>query len=127
MDAVATFQALIDRYLASYTAHDARGCAAVYAEDAAVHSPYSQPAIGRPAIEATHRDWFEDGETNKSMRVTHAGIGGDMGFCFVEYAADLPVDGGAVERARGTSLNVMERRGDGDWTITLASLNERQD
>ena len=124
LDPVATFQAVIDRYLAAYSAHDAVGCAALYAENAEVRSPFGPVARGRAEIEAEHLRWFADGETNKTMQVTRAGIDGDLGYCLVVFAADVPRAGGAVERVRGSSLNVLERRTDGIWTITLTSLNE---
>ena len=124
MDAVATFQALIDRYLAAYEAHDAAGCAAFYAPDAEMHSPYGPAATGRAEIAATHRDWFEEGETNKVMQVTSAGIVGDLGYCLVRFEANMPAADGGTEQSRGISLNLMERRDDGVWTIALASLNE---
>lgn len=108
MDAVATFQPLIDRYLAAYEAHDAAGCAALYAAE----------------IEAEHRRWFEDGETDKTMAVTRAGIDGDLGYCLVHFEANVPGPKGGTDRFCGTSLNAMERRSDGVWTIKLTSLNE---
>ena len=67
------------------------------------------PADGRAEIEAEHRRWFEDGETNKTMAVTRAGIDGDLGYCLVHFEADVPGEGGGNERFRGTSLNVMQR------------------
>jgi len=124
LDAVATFQAVIDRYLAAYTAKDAAGCAALYAGTAEVHSPFGPVARGRAEIEAEHQRWFGEGETNKTMQVTRAGACGDLGYCLVAFDADLLGADGATERVRGTSLNVMERRTDGVWTITLTSLNE---
>lgn len=122
MDAVHAFQALIDSYRARYEAHDAQGCAALYAEDGEVHSAFGPPAVGRPAIESVHRDWFEDGETNKTMMVTRAGARDDMGYCLVQFEADIPAESGGSERFRGTSLNVLERRADGGWNIKLTSL-----
>lgn len=124
MDPVATFQAVIDRYLAACAAADAAGCAALYAENGEVHSPFGPPAIGQAQIEAAHLSWFEDGETNKLMAVTRAGTDGNLGDCLVGFEADVPGENGHMERFRGTSLNVMERRSDGVWTIKLTSPNE---
>lgn len=117
------FQALVDSYLARYAAHDAAGCAALYAENAEVYSPFGPPAVGRAAIEASHRDWFEDGERNKVMTVTRAAARDDMGYCLVRFEADIPGENGATERFRGASLNVLERGADGAWNIKLTSLN----
>ena len=124
MDEVATFQAVIDRYLAVYAAHDAAGCAAVYAADGEVHSPHRPVAKGPAEIVATRRGWFEDGEIDKAMRVSRAGLDGDLGYCLVDFAADVPGEGGGTHWFRGTSLNVMQRRTDGVWTIKLTSPNE---
>ena len=124
MDARNIFQGLIDRYLANYAAHDAAGCAALYAPDGKVFSPFGPPAMGRDQIAATHLDWFKAGEADKTMTVTHAAIAGDLGYCLVAFEAGVPGAGGTTERYRGTSLNVMERRSDGVWTIKLTSLNE---
>lgn len=115
---------MVDRYLAAYEAHDAAGCAALYAGDGEVHSPFGPPARGRAEIEAEHLRWFEDGETNKTMRVIRAAATGDLGYCLVTFAADVPGENGGVERFFGTSLNVMTRDQSGGWAIAVSSLNE---
>ena len=126
MDAVATFQAVIDRYLAACEAHNAAGCAAFYATDGEVHSPFGPPAKGPAEIAAEHRRWFEEGEIDKTMVVIRAGSGGEPGYCLVRFVADVSGPEGGMERFRGTSLIVMERRTDGVWTIKLTSLNEAE-
>ena len=127
MDPLSTFQAVIDRDLAAYEAEDAEGCAALYAEDGELVSPFGPPVRGRVAIAAAHRDWFSEGETNKTMTVVRAGIDGALGYCLVRYAAEVPVAAGGRSQSRGLSLNVMERRSDGHWTIKLTSLNEQME
>lgn len=124
VDAAAVCQAVIDRYLAACAVRDAAGCAALHGAEGAVQSPVGPPAKGQAEIAAVHRDLFKDGETNKAMRLTRAGIDGDPGYCLIQFEAVGPgADGGTI-RFRGTSLNVMQRRTDGIWTIALTSLNE---
>ena len=44
------FKTLYDTYVACYRAQDAAGCAAVFAAEAELFSPFGPPAIGRAAI-----------------------------------------------------------------------------
>ena len=112
----ATFQKLFDRYVASYRSADAFGCASVFASEAELYSPYGPPVIGRIAIEATHREWVNEGAENKEIDVVDAGGSGNVGWCLAHYREG--------STGRGTSLNVLERQQDGDWLITHCSLNE---
>ncbi|MEP1209238.1 MAG: nuclear transport factor 2 family protein [Rhizobiaceae bacterium] len=111
-------QGVLDHYLACYRAKDAAGCAGSYSVDAELYSPYGPPAIGRIAIEASHREWLaEDGSgSNKVIEVVSAGLSGDIGWCLAHYS-DGPEE-------NGTSLNVLERQADGTWLIRQCSLNE---
>ena len=127
MDPLSTFQAVIDRDLAAYEAEDAEGCAAFCAEGGEIVSSFGPPAQGRPEIAALHRGWFAEGETDKVMTVTRAGIDGASGYCRMRYAAEVPVVPGARAHSRRRSLNVMQRRSDGHWTIKPTSLNEQME
>lgn len=122
MDATEVLQSVIDLYLAAYEAHDAAACAALYADDGVVISPFGPPAIGRDAIRDAHEAWFLDGETNKVMTVIRAGIDGKTGHCLVAFSADVPGDAGP-ERFHGASLNTLARTND-RWLMTHSSLNE---
>lgn len=120
----AEFQALIDRYLAGYESHDARACASQYAQDGKVFSPWSAPVSGTEAIEALHEEWFLDGESDKVMTVFDARANGDIGYCLVRYAANVPGNPGGLERIFGSSLNTLTRQPDGHWKIQHTSINE---
>jgi ketosteroid isomerase-like protein len=109
------FQKLFDEYAASYRAGDAAGCASYFVPAAELFSPYGPPAIGRAAIEASHREWVKEGAENKTLVVLNAGACEGMGWCTAEY------DEGAT--GKGTSLNVLQRQRDGSWLITHCSLN----
>ncbi|MBS0123044.1 YybH family protein [Thetidibacter halocola] len=108
-------QAVLNAYVAAYRAGDAKGCAAIFAEDAQLHSPYAPPAIGRAAIAALHVDWVQDGG-NKTLTVEEAGASGDLAWCLARFAE-------GAETGDGTTLAVLERHGE-DWLIRMCCLNE---
>lgn len=110
------FQAVLDRYVRAYREGDADGCAAVFAEDAEMISPYGPPARGRDAIRAAHADWVRDGAAGKSVTVLRAGADGTTGWCLARFSeGDVTGD--------GISLSVLTRDAAGDWQITICSLN----
>mgnify|MGYP003116538597 CR=1 FL=1 len=109
-------QTLLDHYVARYRKGDAKGCAAIYAVDAALYSPYGPPVFGRDAIEKVHADWVREGAENKKITVSDAGQSGDLGWCIAHFSEGTT--------GTGTSLNVLMRQPDGRWEITQCSLNE---
>lgn len=109
-------QEIWDTYVAAYRAGDAAGCAAIFTEDAEVHSPYGPPARGRPAIEALHGEWVQHASSNKTLQVIEAGNSGDLAWTLAAYSE------GEVA-GNGTSLSVFERQPDGGWLIRMCSLN----
>ncbi|SDI54884.1 YybH family protein [Aliiruegeria lutimaris] len=117
MDPITEFQSLFDRYVAAYRSGDAAGCAALFTENAQMHSPYAPPAHGRSEIEAVHRDWTSDDVSGKEVVVLEAGMSGDLAWCLAEFREDATTD-------EGTSLNLLERQKDGNWLIRVCSLNE---
>ena len=110
------FQNLFDTYVAHYRIKDALGCASVFSSQAEMYSPYGPPAIGRAAIETTHREWVELGGENKILKVIGAGCSGDLGWCLARFSEGTT--------GNGISLNILERQTDGIWLITHCSLNE---
>jgi ketosteroid isomerase-like protein len=104
-------------YAAAYRAGDAAACAALFAADAALYSPYAPPARGRAAIEALHRVWTQDGGgADKQLTVIEAGSSGDLAWCLAAYS-----EGQAT--GDGTSLGILGRQAEGDWLIRMCSLN----
>lgn len=111
-------QALYDQYVAAYRAKDAEGCAAVFAEDSKLLSPYGPVATGRNEIRNIHREWLQEDNQSKKLTVLEAGTSGDTAWCLVEYSE------GEAE-GEGFSLNVFERQPGGDWLIRMCSLNDK--
>ena len=120
MERAVTFQEncqhLLDDYVACYRVGDAVGCAAVYAPEAELYSPYGPAATGRAAIKAAHQDWVAEGAEDKQIKVINADCSGDLGWCLAHYSE------GAT--GMGTSMNILARQSNGDWLITHCSLNE---
>lgn len=117
------FQKLFDAYVETYLAGDAPGCAAFYAKDGKIYSPFGPPIEGRKAIEEAHCEWFLEGETNKVITVKDARAEGLVGYCAAHYAADVPQNDGTFAKEAGTSVNTFERQADGHWKIRHTSLN----
>ena len=118
---------VIARYLSAYENHDSAGCSAVYAPDAIVLSPWGPPLHGPDAIAAAHIDWFEAGETNKTMKIRDLIVDGRTAICLVTYAADVPAESGSPEKVFGASLNTLQCQPDGSWKIRHTSLTELDD
>jgi uncharacterized protein (TIGR02246 family) len=109
-------QSLFDTYTAAYRAGDAAACAAIFAVDGELFSPYAPPARGRTAIEALHHSWIQEGGSEKQLTIVDSGSSGDLAWCLAHYSE------GQVT-GEGTSLNILEREGDGHWLIRVSSLN----
>lgn len=109
-------QRLFDAYATAYRVRDASACAAMFTPHAELHSPYAPPARGRPAIEALHRTWTQDGGGDKRLTVVHVGGSDDLAWCLATFS-----EGQAT--GDGTSLNILEREAGGDWLIRICCLN----
>ncbi|MBZ9759639.1 nuclear transport factor 2 family protein [Mesorhizobium sp. CA8] len=109
-------QELWDVYVAAYRSGNASGCAAIFTENAEMHSPYGPPARGRAAIEALHDIWVQHAGPNKTLQVIEAGSSGNLAWTLAAYS-----EGEAV--GNGTSLSVFEHQVGGGWLIRMCSLN----
>ena len=109
-------QDLYNAYAAAYSVGDAAACAAAFAPDGELFSPYAPPARGREAIEALHEDWTRGGVGQKQLVVVAVGASGDLAWCLAAYSEGLAT-------GNGMSLNVLERQLDGHWLIRVCSLN----
>ena len=118
-------QALMSGYLDAYRDKDASRCAAIFAGDAVIHSPFGPPIRGRDAIMAAHRDWFGLGEENKRIDILDCAASGDQAYCLVAYSADIRGEDGVPVKEAGTNLNVLVREA-GAWRIRYSSMNETQ-
>ena len=109
-------QRLFDLYVASYRKGDAAGCAAIFAPDAEMYSPFGPPAIGREAIAEQHRDWVAEGAEGNMLTVVSSGQSGALGWCVATFSEG--------QTGEGHTLAVLARSPSGDWEITRCSLTE---
>ena len=109
-------QNLFNIYAAAYRAGDATTCAAMFALNGELYSPYAPPARGRAAIEALHKVWTQERGGGKQLIVIDAGGSDDLAWCLATFSEGQVTDD-------GTSLNIFERHADGNWQIRICSLN----
>jgi ketosteroid isomerase-like protein len=102
--------------------HDPAACAALFTEHGTILSPYGREVRGRDAIEATHKAWFDVGETNKRLNLLDFYATEDVGYCVLTYAGDYPQPDGSYTTESGKSVNVL-RRQPNDWKFHISSLN----
>ena len=108
-------QNLLNIYAAAYQAGDAKACAAMFAPNGELYSPYAPPARGRTTIEELHKDWTQDGGNGKQLNVIHAGSSGGMAWCLASFC-------GWHVTGDGTSLTGawLRRR---QYQLRVCSLN----
>jgi uncharacterized protein (TIGR02246 family) len=115
--------ALVTKLLAASREHNAEECAALFTEDGSILSPYGVEVRGQKAIEATHKEWFDQGEANKRLELLECDAGGDVGYCILAYAGDYPQPDGSYTTESGKSVNVLRQQPNGEWRIHVSSLN----
>ena len=114
---------LVAKLLEAFQRHDAAACAALFTQDGLILSPYGPPAKGGDEIRATHQSWFDEGETNKQLKLLQADSSGEIGYCVLAYAGDYLQPDGSYATDRGKSVNVLKKQADGSWKIHISSLN----
>ncbi|MBK0400364.1 nuclear transport factor 2 family protein [Limibaculum sp. M0105] len=112
---------LIEDYLSAYAAHDAHGCAAVYAPDGVIMTPFEPIVTGRPAIQSVHRDWFDDSEREKRIDIVEYHSDGFYAHCLLHWSVIVDGPDGLPTQEGGCSLNILECR-QGEWLITRTAL-----
>ena len=115
--------ALVSKLLEASRQHDAAGCAALFTNDGRIFSPYGAEVSGRDAIAATHKAWFDEGETNKRLDLLEADAKGDVGYCILAWAGDYLQPDGSVITESGQSVNVLKQQPTGRWKMHVCSLN----
>ena len=109
-------QTLLDQMATAYRAGDADACAAMFTQDAQLHSPFGPPAVGRDAIRDVHAEWTSEPNT-KSFAIIDHGSTIDMAWCLARFSeGDVTGD--------GTSLVVFAKQQSGLWLIRACCLYE---
>ena len=94
-------------------AHDARGIAALYAENATLLPP-GQPAIsGRQNIQGFWQAFFDAGASDVRLKSIQIVGSGDLAYEIGEYSAMMPQPSGGTAPGTGKYLIVFERQPEG--------------
>lgn len=116
-------ESLVVRLLEAFKQHDAAGSAALFTDEGSILYLYGAEARGRDAIEAIHKAWFDEGQTNKGLDLLESGANGDIGCCILAYAGDYLQPDGSYTTESGKSVNVLKQQANGDWNIHISGLN----
>jgi uncharacterized protein (TIGR02246 family) len=94
-------------------AHDARGIADLYTENATLLPP-GQPAItGRQNIQGFWQGFFDAGASDATLKSIQISGSGDLAYEIGEYSAMMPQTSGGTAPGIGKYLVVFERQQDG--------------
>jgi uncharacterized protein (TIGR02246 family) len=98
-------------------ARDARGMAALYAENATLLPP-GQPAItGRQNIQGFWQGFFDAGASDASLKSVQISGSGDLAYEVGEFSAMMPQPSGGTAPGTGKYLVVFERQQDGQFKM----------
>ena len=109
-------QNFLNRYTAAYRVSDAAACAAIFVQNAELHSPFAPSAHRRDATHELHRIWTLEAGDENLVTVIDEGSTSELAWCLAAYSEAKATDD-------GTSLNLPERQADGTWLMHMCSLN----
>jgi uncharacterized protein (TIGR02246 family) len=105
-------------WLKAFTAGDAAGVAAIYAEDARLLAPNIDVLEGRPAIEAFVKEFVAMGSESMSFDLITVHETPDLCVAVGRYELQIRPEGADVQRDSGKYVEVWARRPDGSWLMT---------
>jgi uncharacterized protein (TIGR02246 family) len=127
-NAVDAIKAVADAYVKAALAGDAKGVAALYAEDA-IEMPPHQPMIkGRAAIQQYYEKEFSAGMKMNTFTVTHldAQAMGDRGYDVGTYQQSVTPKGMTDAQNDTGKYTVILKQTAGAWQIAYAIYNSDQ-
>ena len=104
-----------EAFLTAYNAKDAVKIASLYADDAELMPPDSQPLKGRAAIEALFREKFEQ-KCVMELSSIRSDVSGGHAFDTGTMSVTMPAENGSSQKVSGNYLAVFKRVGD-EWKI----------
>ena len=92
---------------------DARGIAALYAENATLLPPGQPAIIGRQNIQGFWQGFFDAGASDARLKSIQIAGSGDLAYEIGEYSAMMPQPSGGTAPGTGKYLVVFERQAGG--------------
>jgi uncharacterized protein (TIGR02246 family) len=104
-------------WLRSFTAGDAAGVAAIYAEDGRLMAPNLDIIEGRPGIEAFVKEFVAVGPATMSFDLVAVHEATDLCVAVGRYHLEMRPEGADVQRDDGKFIEVWARQPDGSWLM----------
>jgi len=115
--------ALDQQWVEAVNAGDAAGAASLYADDAVVLAPNSEPVRGRSQIEGFFEEFFKLQPSFLPLNTFRIEDSGDMAANAGTYTLKLAPPGADVINDHGKYLGVFKRQPDGSLKLILDTWN----
>ena len=111
------------RFAEAFNRGDLAAVVALHSADALLLGPDSPAERGGQAIEEGYKELLDGGWKNIEIGSVQIGSGGDLGYHVGTLAADVPTEGGSVQRVTGKFLDIYKPDAAGSWKIHVTMFN----
>ncbi len=111
------------RFAEAFNRGDLAAVVALHSADALLLGPDSPAERGGQAVEEGFKEMLDAGWKNIELGSVQIGSGGDLGYHVGTLAADIPTEGGSVQRITGKFLDIYKPDAAGSWKIHVTMFN----
>jgi len=111
------------RFAEAFNRGDLAAVVALHSADALLLGPDSPAERGGQAVEEGFKEMLDAGWKNIAFGSVQIGSSGDLGYHVGTLAADVPTDGGSVQRVTGKFLDIYKPDAAGSWKIHVTMFN----
>jgi len=111
------------RFTEAFNRGDLAAVVALHSADALLLGPDSPAERGGQAVEEGFREMLDAGWKNFELGSVQIGSSGDLGYHVGTLAADVPTEGGSVQRVTGKFLDIYKPDAAGSWKIHVTMFN----
>jgi len=111
------------RFTEAFNRGDLAAVVALHSADALLLGPDSPAERGGQAVEEGFKEMLDAGWKNIELGSVQIGSGGDLGYHVGTLAADVPTEGGSVQRVTGKFLDIYKPDAAGSWKIHVTMFN----
>ncbi len=120
----AAMEAANKEWLAAYNGMDGKAFPAMYAKDAVVLPPGTQPVNGAEAIGQFWSERIKPGNRkNHTFEIVSIERDGKLAYQVARWTLDLVKDNGEVTKMAGNTVRIFERQPDGKWLTKVHIFN----